>query len=124
MIRPAHIPLWIFFAVAALLLGLYFVFDPAQSLFAPKCFFHVITGWECPGCGMQRMIHALLHGDIAAAWSYNAFLLCILPLLALMIFAAAFRTRFKRLYMALNSVTMILVISFSMLVWGVIRNLI
>lgn len=124
MTRPTNIPLWIFFAGAAVLLGLYFIFDPGQSLLAPKCFFHVITGWQCPGCGMQRMIHALLHGQWADAWHYNAFLVCLLPLLLLMIFAAIFRTRFSRLYMALNSVTMILVISISMLLWGVIRNLI
>jgi len=43
----------------------------------PKCPFNWLTGLNCPGCGATRMVHALLHGDIAAAWHFNAFLLAV-----------------------------------------------
>ena len=35
------------------------------------CPFRLLTGWNCPLCGGTRMGGALLHGDIAAAWSLN-----------------------------------------------------
>ena len=53
-------------AVAALL-----CFDPSTSGFFPRCIFKTLTGYDCPGCGTQRAIHQLLHGNIAAAWHYN-----------------------------------------------------
>lgn len=43
----------------------------------PKCPFNYLTGLNCPGCGVTRMVHALLHGDIAAAWHFNAAMLAI-----------------------------------------------
>ncbi|MDE7397749.1 MAG: DUF2752 domain-containing protein, partial [Muribaculum sp.] len=38
---------------------IYAVFDPTLPWF-PKCLFRQLTGLECPGCGSQRAIHALL----------------------------------------------------------------
>ena len=37
------------------------------------CPIHAATGWWCPGCGMTRAVHALLHGDVFGALSYNVF---------------------------------------------------
>lgn len=58
-------------ALAALLavFFLYF-FDPTRN-HVPLCLFHHFTGWDCPGCGMWRATHCLLHGDFASAWKYN-----------------------------------------------------
>lgn len=54
--------------------------EPGNLL--PKCPFKLLTGLNCPGCGLTRMIHALLHGDVVAAWHFNAVLLVLgLPLL-------------------------------------------
>jgi hypothetical protein len=64
--------------------GLLYAFDPnsASSPF-PGCLFRAFTGLYCPGCGMTRMLHALVHGDIAGAASMN-----VLALLGLPVFAA------------------------------------
>lgn len=35
------------------------------------CPFRELTGWECPFCGGTRLGSALLHGDVAAAFTYN-----------------------------------------------------
>ena len=48
------------FSIALLLLGL---FNPDQYHF-PRCPFLSLTGFKCPGCGSQRAIHHLLHGDV------------------------------------------------------------
>lgn len=37
----------------------------------PPCVFHLLTGYWCPGCGITRMLHALVHLDIAGAWRMN-----------------------------------------------------
>lgn len=46
------------------------------------CSFRALTGLECPGCGGQRSIYFLLHGDIMQALRYNAFFVIVLPFLA------------------------------------------
>ncbi|KQY50576.1 hypothetical protein ASD14_11705 [Lysobacter sp. Root494] len=60
-------------------------FDPgaAGSLF-PSCLFHDLTGWYCPGCGITRALHALVHFDLVRAFAMNALLVASLPLLAAM----------------------------------------
>jgi hypothetical protein len=61
---------------------LYF-FNPATNGFYPVCRFHQLTGLNCPGCGATRACHALLHGDLAAAFRDNALFVLSLPALLL-----------------------------------------
>jgi hypothetical protein len=65
-------------AVAGILF-LYF-FDPTGGRPILPCYFYLLTGLDCVGCGTTRMLHALLHGDLAAAASYNVFTMIWLPL--------------------------------------------
>lgn len=37
----------------------------------PHCWFHELTGWDCPLCGGTRCLAALSHGDILGALGYN-----------------------------------------------------
>ena len=98
------------------------MFDPMQSRWLPKCMFYVLTGWECPGCGSQRMVHALAHGDLASAWNANPFLVCLIPVLALMAYASIFREKSPRLYSVVNSVPVIVTIGVALVLWAVLRN--
>ncbi|MCB1303713.1 MAG: DUF2752 domain-containing protein [Leptospiraceae bacterium] len=46
------------------------------------CLFYSITGLPCPGCGMTRSIHYLMHGDVIHSLQYHffgwiVFLLCV-----------------------------------------------
>jgi len=67
----------IFIIAAGCILLLYFFVEPANGNL-PTCFFHQITGFYCPGCGVQRSFHALLHGYILTAVGYNLlFVLCL-----------------------------------------------
>jgi hypothetical protein len=58
--------------LALIIGGTVFFFDPATHRFFPGCTFHKLTGWNCPGCGATRSLHALLHGDLPAALRDNA----------------------------------------------------
>lgn len=49
--------------------------NPNLYWFMPKCPFKIITGLSCPGCGIQRAIYSLLHGNIVDAIQYNYYLL-------------------------------------------------
>lgn len=74
------------FGAGALLTGalgyIGFVDPHDQGSVYPQCPFRLLTGWNCPGCGGLRMVHDLLHGDLAAAVIDNVFLLVGIPLLA------------------------------------------
>lgn len=65
-------------AVVAVCLLLW-IFNPTSTALAPRCLFRALTGWNCPACGIQRALHAGLHGNIVEAISYNYFLLIALP---------------------------------------------
>jgi predicted membrane protein len=81
MIFPKKTNIAIALSVAIAIFVIYFFFDPARYNLFPKCPFHTLTGLDCPGCGSQRAIHALLHGDILAACNYNILLVISIPLL-------------------------------------------
>lgn len=70
-------------AVIVIALALYYWFNPAESAYAPKCIFHSLTGLSCPGCGMQRFLHAFIHGRIIEAFSYNYLLIVFIPYIIL-----------------------------------------
>lgn len=62
-------------------------FDPsAAGSPLPGCLFYEFTGLYCPGCGMTRALHALVHGDFAQMLAMNPLLpllMVAVPLLAL-----------------------------------------
>lgn len=68
--------------VALTVLAETYLYDPATAGFFPRCPLKWVTGWECPGCGATRALHALLHGEVAQALSFNYFLIITLPFLA------------------------------------------
>jgi hypothetical protein len=71
-------------ALIAILLGgfvfIYYFFNPSLSFFIP-CPLHYITGFYCPGCGSQRAIHHLLHGNFIGAFRFNPLMVLTLPIL-------------------------------------------
>lgn len=52
--------------------------------FAIHCPIHLVTGLDCPGCGVTRMLFAMLELDFKSALDYNAAIFVSLPVLALL----------------------------------------
>ena len=106
------------------LLYFYRVYDPAATLFAPKCLFKLITGWSCPGCGGQRALHAMLHGDIIGGLAYNPIWVVMIPYAALLSYLRIFGgdARFPRLANALDGNVAIVLFCIVTVVYTVLRN--
>ena len=64
-------------------MALLFWFDPNRFPFYPVCYFHRWTGWNCPGCGGLRGVHALLHGQVLAALRDNPLVMLAIPWVAI-----------------------------------------
>ncbi|MCH5228659.1 MAG: DUF2752 domain-containing protein [Muribaculaceae bacterium] len=114
---------WIWIIVFSFLLLFYYFFNPVEFSWMPQCVFHRITGMQCMGCGSQRMIYSLLHGDIKGAWEANRFLMLCLPYLALLLWSEFHRKKYQRLYAALHSVPVIIIISAMLVAWLILRNI-
>ena len=54
----------------------------------------MLTGYDCPSCGVQRAIHAVLHGDFAKAISYNPFFVISVPYFLLVLYSTVFKNSF------------------------------
>jgi hypothetical protein len=105
-------------ALLAGALGYVRLVDPHKpDAIFPVCPFRLLTGWNCPACGGLRMIHDVLHGDLAAAITDNVFLLVGIPALAGWILLR--RRREKPLLPIPVAATFII----ATLVWTVVRNL-
>lgn len=102
----------------------YFV-DPAHCQWTPKCVFHQLTGWQCPGCGVSRAIHALLHGRFAEALSYNYFFIISVPyfltVCAVLTIPALYKRDKLRLLVTGYAMGLTYVILFC--IWWLVRNI-
>ena len=89
------VPLWTAYALlagaSAAGLAAVYLFDPREPGLYPVCPFFGLTGWHCPGCGTLRALHQLLHGNVAAAFGYNAYAMLALPAIAYSVAAGGLR---------------------------------
>lgn len=103
---------------------IYAMADPGKGVWFPKCPFYAVTGLQCPGCGSQRAIHALLHGHLSEAFRYNALLVASIPVLALLSAAEIGRKRHPRFYAAVNGTKTAIAVLITVTAWWILRNVI
>ncbi|MBO7608898.1 MAG: DUF2752 domain-containing protein [Muribaculaceae bacterium] len=114
---------FIIVAVVVMAAAIYFTYDPAKpgNIF-PRCFFLTFTGYKCPGCGSQRAIHSLLHGDFLQAFRFNAALVVALPILVVFAISEWKRNSWPRFYEIVNNKWIGITILFAVVFWWIIRN--
>ena len=100
------------------------VVDPNTTHIFPTCAFKAATGLDCPGCGMTRGLHALLHGDVLRALSHNVLLVVMLATSAVWFGwnAIARRIGKRQLHFEFKRNTWI-AIGLAVLAFWVVRNL-
>lgn len=114
-----------FLLIAAVLVALaavLFAFDPVNGpLPYPRCWIKLLTGYDCPGCGSARALHALLHGRLSEAWQFNPAIFFILPLIGATLAAEHPRCRrLRRLLLTPASAATLIALT---LAWTLLRNL-
>ena len=88
-VRALYYKTLVLVAGAGLLL-LFYLFNPADAGFFPPCPFRLVTGLLCPGCGSQRAVHALLHGEVGAAFLLNPMMVVAIPYVVALLSSQSF----------------------------------
>lgn len=60
----------------------YLIFCRTAELSLP-CLFHVMTGLDCPGCGITRLMLSLAEGDLGAVFHANEAIFILGPILCI-----------------------------------------
>ena len=108
------------------------VYQLSGGRFGLPCLLRETSGLNCPLCGSTRMAAAMLRGDLAAAWAFNAPILLIGPLVGVAVgyqllawsMDRARLARLPRLRLSTRTQSVLTnVFLVGMLVFGVLRNL-
>lgn len=113
----------ILFAVAILGIIL-FLFNPENYIWFPKCPFLAITGYRCPGCGLQRAVYQYLHLNFKDAFMLNPSLAISLPYVSILILVTYFVPERRCVWLrriCYHHVT-ILAYLVLMILWWIFRN--
>lgn len=112
--------------VAAAALMSFYLLAVRLTGIMPRCLFKWATGWDCPGCGSQRALLALLHGDIIRAIESNLLIPFAIVYLALLGIGWLYpdRPSMHRLHSHITSPFALTFIAVTIIAWTIIRNLI
>ena len=114
---------WVFIIIVCLGV-IYFFIDPTTSTFAPKCPFRLLTGFDCPACGIQRFAHHLLNGEWGVAIRYNYFLVISLPYFIAVAITTFFKgKRVEAVRRYVQHPYVVLSVLALMILWWIARNI-
>lgn len=105
------------------LIGILYALEIKFIGYSIPCAFYLITGYKCPGCGITRLIIALLHLDFKGAFYSNPFIFITLPLLIyfliknMIINCGIIKGRFTKIE---NGILYVYV--FLLIIFGILRN--
>lgn len=109
--------------VAAAGVAVAYYFADLGSVWMPKCPFRLLTGLDCPACGSQRALHALVHGRVVEALGYNPFLVVSIPYFLLVAYTTFWpQSRQGRLLRYVQHPTVIRIYAAIFIFWWVFRN--
>ena len=91
--------------------------------FAIPCLFYKVTGLQCPGCGITRMILAVSEQDPKAALQANAFLFLTSPFLMFLLIYNAYKwVRNEKIGTKTEAFAAVYCVG--LIIFGIIRNLV
>ena len=102
---------------------IYLIFGDMLGVYVP-CIFRKITHLYCPGCGITRMLAAILTGDFYQALRYNPLICILLPLVIVYLVDYLInqaRGRKSLLVRTPNWVWILMIVA--LVIYGIMRNL-
>lgn len=102
---------------------IYYYNNPTSGAWFPQCPVKLLTGYSCPGCGVQRAFHALLHGNLRQALAYNYFFVLSVPYFILACIVLLLKGKFKRFERVVEGRILALIYVVCYCVWFVLRNI-
>ena len=88
----------------------------------PRCLLQLVSGYDCPACGAQRAIRCFSRGELQAGFWCNPYLIILLPYVLLLLIAEFGGIKTAKLYKQLTDIKVIILLTFFMLGWWVLRN--
>lgn len=98
-------------------LALIVVADPTQRMLTPPCPYLTLTGFACPGCGITRALHLLLHGDVGQAFAYNPWAFLATPAMAAFVAMPAMTDEVRTVRVRTGLSWVMLVVTVSFWIW-------
>ena len=119
-----RLPWLLIAAVVFVLLIVNYFHNPEQTAWSPKCVMLKLTGYKCPGCGIQRFAYHLMHGNIMSAIPYNYFAALLSPYLLVLLSGELVPSQRWRQFVHKHFVTKLFMYSYIVLYfgWWVLRN--
>ena len=108
--------------VICLLVIYYFLFSYFPKL-APKCLFFELVGFNCPGCGISRMLSNFIKLNFIDGIKFNYFLAFTMPFV---LFAIAYSVYLYLINKKANKVFNVCCFVYLVLliIWGFVRNIV
>lgn len=125
MSRIDKIMSYVFPLLIVVMVILYYLVNPSCESFPIKCPWRLLTATQCPACGFQRALHALLHGDVAHALSYNYFFILSIPYVFLVVLSTWYNynhvfDKLKSIVYHRYTLSVYIVLYF---IWWIVRNI-
>lgn len=91
---------------------------------AIPCIFKLVTGLDCPGCGISRFCISLLSLDIKKAIQYNYMAIFIILFIAAILITSSYRyIRYGKWTVGLRPEFLNWIFLAVFIIWGIIRNI-
>ncbi|MEC4115107.1 DUF2752 domain-containing protein [Myroides pelagicus] len=81
------LPRLVLYSLPVMVLYYYYAFFGLEDNTGVVCIIHEQIGWLCPGCGGQRALNAMLHGEFIEAFHYNQLIYMYISLIAFLYIA-------------------------------------
>lgn len=110
-----------FFLVALI----YALIDPFhKDSFLPKCFIYEGLGVYCPGCGLQRALHAFFNGHFLQAFRLNFLItLAIIVLIVDFFLLLAHKENLRPVPKIISNTSWLIALCCILIVFMILRNL-
>jgi len=108
--------------IILILVGIIYYLVVRFTGFGLKCYFHEITGLDCPACGTTRMIVSTSRLDFGRAFRYNRFMFISFPFVIAEVMYFLYINEAKKPVNKVNKVIIYIWLGLFVL-YGVIRNI-